>query len=70
MWHHNIMTHLMFLPDFDSFKTEMMCRKKLDSWSALLELGFFGVMSSCAHSGPNALSKNNTVLQALHTHHQ
>lgn len=36
----------------------------------LLELGFFGVMSSCTQSGPKALSNDNTVLQALYTRHQ
>lgn len=59
-----------FSPDLDSLKTETTCRKKLESCSVLLELGFLGVMSSCTHSGPIALSNNNTVLQALYTHHQ
>lgn len=59
-----------FSPDLDSLKTETTWRRKLESCSVLLELGFFGVMSSCTHSGPNALSNNNTVLQALYTHHQ
>lgn len=57
-------------PDLDSLKTETTCRKKLESCSVLLELGFLGVMSSCTHRGPMALSNNNTVLQALYTHHQ
>lgn len=60
----------VFSPDLDSLKTEMTWRRKFVSCSALLQLGFFGVMSSCAHSGPNALSNDNTVLQALYTHHQ
>lgn len=59
-----------FSPDLDSLKTETTCRKKLESCSVLLELGFLGVMSSCTHRGPMALSNNNTVLQALYTHHQ